>query len=147
MLGALSLIHALTVSLVIFQTSPASPFKWRVLPSHRTSLANMGQPSRSDGCRVKRHPSGLCSVMVSTQLKRTNCTAWPSPTRTRSSTASARVKYLTSRMAAADNHVSFAALPEKMCQTAMNIAAITGPRTNPLIPKIEMPPSVEKSTT
>jgi hypothetical protein len=43
------------------------------------------------------------------------------------------------------HHLS--ALTVKMSQTAMNIAAITGPKTNPLIPKIEIPPSVENSTT
>jgi TfoX/Sxy family transcriptional regulator of competence genes len=35
----------------------------------------------------------------------------------------------------------------KMPHTAMNIAAITGPITKPLMPKIAMPPSVEISTT
>ena len=34
-----------------------------------------------------------------------------------------------------------------MSQTAMNIAAIVGPMTKPLRPKMEMPPSVEISTT
>ena len=36
---------------------------------------------------------------------------------------------------------------ETMPQTAMKIAAITGPRTKPLMPKMAMPPSVEISTT
>lgn len=36
---------------------------------------------------------------------------------------------------------------EKISQTAMNIAAITGPRTRPSRPKIAIPPSVEISTT
>jgi hypothetical protein len=36
---------------------------------------------------------------------------------------------------------------EKMSQTAMNIAAITGPMIKPLRPKIAMPPNVEVSTT
>lgn len=35
----------------------------------------------------------------------------------------------------------------KMSQTAMNIAAITGPITKPLMPKIARPPSVVISTT
>jgi hypothetical protein len=43
------------------------------------------------------------------------------------------------------HHLS--ALTVNMSQTAMNIAAITGPKTNPLIPKVEMPPSVDNSTT
>jgi hypothetical protein len=36
---------------------------------------------------------------------------------------------------------------EKISQAAMNIAAITGPITKPLRPKIAIPPSVEISTT
>jgi hypothetical protein len=36
---------------------------------------------------------------------------------------------------------------EKMSQNAINMAAITGPMTKPLRPKIAMPPSVEISTT
>jgi len=36
---------------------------------------------------------------------------------------------------------------EKMSHAAMNIAAITGPITKPLIPKIAMPPRVATSTT
>lgn len=36
---------------------------------------------------------------------------------------------------------------ERMSQTTMNIAAITGPRTMPFMPKISSPPSVEISTT
>ena len=35
----------------------------------------------------------------------------------------------------------------KMSQHAMNIAAITGPMTKPLMPKIAMPPRVDISTT
>ena len=36
---------------------------------------------------------------------------------------------------------------EKISQAAINIAAITGPMTNPLSPKVASPPSVEISTT
>ena len=36
---------------------------------------------------------------------------------------------------------------EKISQAAMNIAAITGPRTKPFSPKVASPPSVEISTT
>ena len=36
---------------------------------------------------------------------------------------------------------------EKMSQTAMNIAAITGPTMNPLSPNTAIPPKVETSTT
>jgi hypothetical protein len=36
---------------------------------------------------------------------------------------------------------------EKISQNAINMAAITGPMTKPLRPKIAMPPSVEISTT
>lgn len=36
---------------------------------------------------------------------------------------------------------------ENMSQVAINMAAITGPITKPLRPKIAMPPSVEISTT
>ena len=36
---------------------------------------------------------------------------------------------------------------EKMSQAAMNMAAITGPMTKPLSPKVARPPSVEISTT
>jgi hypothetical protein len=36
---------------------------------------------------------------------------------------------------------------ENISQVAMNMAAITGPITNPLRPKSAMPPSVEISTT
>lgn len=42
---------------------------------------------------------------------------------------------------------SFGLDSEKIVQTAMNIAAIIGPITKPLSPKIAMPPSVEISTT
>ncbi len=36
---------------------------------------------------------------------------------------------------------------ENMPHTAMNIAAITGPMTTPLTPRMAIPPSVEISTT
>src|SRR5688572_14524330 len=44
-------------------------------------------------------------------------------------------------------HFSFPTLRAKMCQMAINIAAITGPNTKPLMPKTEMPPRVEIRTT
>ena len=47
-----------------------------------------------------------------------------------------------------DKNYVFADLDtETICQAAMNIAAIIGPITKPLIPKVAMPPSVEISTT
>lgn len=36
---------------------------------------------------------------------------------------------------------------ENMSQAAMNVAAITGPMTSPLRPKVAIPPNVEIRTT
>jgi len=47
----------------------------------------------------------------------------------------------------ADQFGSRALEDEKISHTAMNIAAITGPITKPLRPKIAMPPRVAISTT
>ena len=59
----------------------------------------------------------------------------------------ARSSYARLVMSTSDQFGSRALEDEKISHTAMNIAAITGPITKPLRPKIAMPPRVAISTT